>query len=475
MINLELFQIYHLKEISFSAELFLSCSILQLTFYAISTAYERRSGFVILNQQIYYVGFLLVILSLFLLLNEDLLAMNEFSSNNFIINDYLGFAAKLMICITSAAFLLVINTSFRDEPIQNNFEYVVLITISILGLLLLCSANDLITAYLAVELHSIAFYIMAAFKRDSSYSIESGLKYFIIGALSSTFFLFGSSIIYGCMGSLIFDDLRMFFSLLSLPTANLEAPLIFGGMGNFLDPLTFTLILSCNSFLIEIPSFQPCLTSPDNLVDWCCLNGEKEIILQTVFNDFQSIPGGAYLKIHPISIDFSSSVFAVNSIASQGLNSGLLIFCHNIHFVNSFVDLELLSNLSSSKNTNIEESLSFLKQVYRFYLNSTVSVTTPINSSMLNLNFVSIGFFFICVSLFIKLSIAPFHFWSLDVYEGSPNTTTFFFCSYPQNQFICSTNETLLREFLSSLYCRFSDIFFCFGCFKCSCGLFGGS
>ena len=74
--------------------------------------------------------------------------------------------------------------------------------------MLLCSANDLITAYLAIELHSIAFYIMSAFKRKSSYSIESGLKYFIIGALSSALFLFGSSIIYGCMGSLSFDDLN---------------------------------------------------------------------------------------------------------------------------------------------------------------------------------------------------------------------------------------------------------------------------
>ena len=192
MMNLELFQIYHLKEMSLSAELFLSCSILQLTFYAMSTAYERKAGFVMLNQQIYYIGSLLVILSFFLLLNEDLLTMNLFGSNNFIINDYLSFATKLTICVSSAAFLTIINTSFRDEPIQNNFEYVVLITISILGLLLLCSANDLITAYLAIELHSIAFYIMAAFKRDSSYSIESGLKYFIIGALSSCFFLFGA-------------------------------------------------------------------------------------------------------------------------------------------------------------------------------------------------------------------------------------------------------------------------------------------
>ena len=189
MMELELFQIYHLKEMSLSAELFLSCSVLQFTFYAISTAYQRKSGFVILNQQVYHIGSLLIILSSFLILNEDLLIMNSFSSNNFIINDYLGFAAKLIICVTSVLFLTIINISFRDEPIQNNFEYVVLITISILGLLLLCSSNDLITAYLAIELQSIAFYIMSAFKRNSSYSIESGLKYFIIGSLSSAFFL----------------------------------------------------------------------------------------------------------------------------------------------------------------------------------------------------------------------------------------------------------------------------------------------
>ena len=91
-----------------------------------------------------------------------------------------------------------------------------LVLISILGLLLLCSSNDLITAYLAIELQSVAFYIMAAFKKNSTYSIESGLKYFIIGSLSSAFFLFGSALIYGCLGSLNFDDLRTFISLSSI-------------------------------------------------------------------------------------------------------------------------------------------------------------------------------------------------------------------------------------------------------------------
>jgi len=462
MMNLELFQIYHLKEMSLSAELFLSCSILQLTFYAISTAYERRAGFVILNQQVYYIGSLLISLSLFLLLNEDLLTMNQFSSNNFIINDYLSFAAKLMICLSSAAFLTIINTSFRDEPIQNNFEYVILITISVLGLLLLCSANDLITAYLAIELHSIAFYIMAAFKRDSSYSVESGLKYFIIGALSSAFFLFGSSIIYGCMGSLIFDDLRMFFSLLSLPietSTNLESSSMIRNINNSLDSSIFTSILSHNIFLAEISQItlpQPYFTSSDNLVDWYYLNYEKEMIQSSILNDFQSIVSNEDFLVYPIFsyfiVDFPTSIFALDLIMSREFDCGLLAFCHNIYFVNSFTSLELLSNLNSSGNENIGESFSFLKQIYEFYFNSTASIlVSVVDSSMLNLNFVSIGFFLICISLFIKLSIAPFHFWSLDVYEGSPNTTTFFFAVIPK--------ISLFVLFMRLCYVSFYQIF----------------
>lgn len=441
MMNLELFQIYHLKEMSLSAELFLSCSILQLTFYAISTAYERKAGFVILNQQIYYIGSLLIILSLFLLLNEDLLAMNSFGSNNFIINDYLSFATKLMICISSAAFLIIINTSFRDEPIQNNFEYVILITISVLGLLLLCSANDLITAYLAIELHSIAFYIMAAFKRDSSYSIESGLKYFIIGALSSSFFLFGSSIVYGCMGSLVFDDLRLFFSLLSLPVdanSSLEMLPIVGSMYNVLDPSIFTSILSNKLFLTEISQIslpQPYATSPDNLVDWYYLNCEG-VALSTVMNDFQTASSSEDFLAYPVfsyfMVDFLSSIFKLDLVTRQAFDLGLTRFCYDINFVNSIGSLESLSNLNVVGSLSTEGKFSFLKQICEFYSNSGESVLTPVGSSMLSLNFVSIGFFFICVGLFIKLSIAPFHFWSLDVYEGSPNTTTFFFAVVPK-------------------------------------------
>lgn len=455
MMNLELFQIYHLKEMSLSTELFLSCSILQLTFYAISTAYERKTGFVILNQQIYYIGALLIVLSLFLLLNEDLLTMNLFGSNNFIINDYLSFATKLMICISSAAFLIIINTSFRDEPIQNNFEYVLLITISVLGLLLLCSANDLITAYLAIELHSIAFYIMAAFKRDSSYSIESGLKYFIIGALSSSFFLFGSSIVYGCMGSLVFDDLRLFFSLLALPTEtglNSDILPVVGGLQSILDPSVFSSILSNNFFSTEISQIalpQPYTTSSDSLVDWYYANCDSAAS-STIVGDLQVAGASGDFLAYPVfsyfMVDFLSSILKLDLVVSNELDYGLAALCYDINFVNSIGALD---------SSTFEGEFSFLNQICELYVNSSASVLASVDSSMLNLNFVSIGFFLICVGLFIKLSLAPFHFWSLDVYEGSPNTTTFFFAVVPK----ISLFVLLMRLCYVSFYQIFSTDF----------------
>jgi NADH:ubiquinone oxidoreductase subunit 2 (subunit N) len=465
MMNLELFQIYHLKEMSLSAELFLSASILQFTFYAISTAYQRRTGFVLLNQQVYYIGSLFIILAMFLLLNEDLLVANSLISNNFIINDYLSFATKLVIFITSAAFLLIINISFRDEPIQNNFEYVILITISVLGLLLLCSSNDLITAYLSIELHSIAFYIMSAFKRSSSYSIESGLKYFIIGALSSAFFLFGSSILYGCMGSLNFDDLRLFFSLIALSTETSTSgndSLTLISFNNILTPSIVSSILSYGtvfgeSFQVKLPQLYS--TTPDNLIDWCYLTTDASIISTLFSNDFLQLSSSEDFLVYSISTyfitDFLATIFALDWIATKELNLELVSFYYDVSFINSFVSSDLSLSLLDYTKINIKENLALLKQIYEMYLTSEVSIATSLGPSMLNLNLISIGFFFICVSLFIKLSIAPFHYWSLDVYEGSPNTTTFFFAVVPK----ISLFVLLMRLCYISFYPIFSNDF----------------
>ena len=440
MIELELFQIYHLKEMSLSAELFLSCSILQFTFYAISTAYQRKAGYVVLRHQVYYIGLLLVILSTFLLLNEDLLITNSFSSNNFIINDYLGFATKLTICLTSIIFLMIINISSNDEPAHNNFEYVTLITISILGLLLVCSSNDLITAYLAIELQSVAFYIMSTFKRNSSYSIESGLKYFIIGALSSAFFLFGSSIVYGCTGSLSFDDLRMFFSLLLLPQVEIMKwydtllPNFF-----FLDPtysitvLFIPLIDNLIGIYLDIDFFYLSSIShtffdstTDNLLDWC--QSKEFYLVQPAVSTGSSLS----LTVFDSVIKDSSSTFMIGLLSICDRSILLLQYdSFFFHVTQSFFLSEFWSELVFLDNSGLNDTINILRSIFMHCDNFRIASTGG-NESIFNLELISIGFILICISILIKLAIAPFHFWSLDVYEGSPNPTTVFFAVVPK-------------------------------------------
>lgn len=457
---------------SLSAELFLSCSILQFTFYAISTAYQRKAGFVILNSQVYYIGTLLIILSAILLLNEDLLIVNSLTSNNFIVNDFFSFASKFVICLTAILFLIIVNVSFRDEPVQNNFEYVVLIIISILGLLLLCSANDLITAYLAIELHSIAFYIMAAFKRKSSYSIESGLKYFIIGALSSALFLFGSSIIYGCTGSLSFDDLQMFLSLISTSSAEPTSTNIISmvsdssihelALGSYdlaYDKSLFGLIGISFIGVDSITTQSIVMSTGDNLIDWCNINKFNDIPFSVSSCDNST----GLAEWFNISMSVKDSWFLPQLIFDSLRVDSSFFFSKESTFLNLFQ-----SNVSV-----FSESLVLLKHIITSYANITVS--DGINGlSMLNTNFIFIGFMLICVSLFIKLSIAPFHLWSLDVYEGSPNVTTFFFTVVPKMALFVLLMRICYISFYQIFVTNFQIYFFLLAVLSIFVGSLGG-
>ena len=84
------------------------------------------------------------------------------------------------------------------------FEYPVLVLLATTGMMMMVSANDLISLYLGFELQSLALYVVAAFRRDSVRSSEAGLKYFVLGALSSGMLLYGASLLYGFAGSTSF-------------------------------------------------------------------------------------------------------------------------------------------------------------------------------------------------------------------------------------------------------------------------------
>lgn len=194
-----------LKNIGLLPEIFLGISILYLLIFGSILSTYRT--YPLIQNLILNLSILVLIFSLILILNDKLWLRETLVFNNCIAHDYLSFVSKTLILVFSIICLIVIQDYIRYQKI-NQFEYIIIILLSILGFLILCSANDFITAYLAIELQSLAFYVMSSFKKNSSFSVEAGLKYFILGSFSSAILLFGISLIYCATGSLNFEDYR---------------------------------------------------------------------------------------------------------------------------------------------------------------------------------------------------------------------------------------------------------------------------
>lgn len=119
-----------------------------------------------------------------------------------------GFARfmKVLALIGAAAAILMSSDYIRREGMAK-FEYPILILLSVLGMMMMISANDLISLYVGLELQSLALYVIAAMHRDNARSSEAGLKYFVLGALSSGMMLYGMSLVYGFTGTVNFQGI----------------------------------------------------------------------------------------------------------------------------------------------------------------------------------------------------------------------------------------------------------------------------
>jgi NADH-quinone oxidoreductase subunit N len=142
----------------------------------------------------------------------------------FIIDGF-GRFMKLLVLGASAVALLLTFDEFRDAK-NMKFEYPVLVLLATVGMMMMISAGDLIALYLGLELQSLALYVVAAFRRDDVKSSEAGLKYFVLGALSSEMLLYGASLIYGFTGTTNFAVMADLIKAGTVSATNLG--LIFG-------------------------------------------------------------------------------------------------------------------------------------------------------------------------------------------------------------------------------------------------------
>jgi NADH-quinone oxidoreductase subunit N len=123
-----------------------------------------------------------------------------------LISDDASAFAQVAIFAASALAIPLGQRWFERRGV-NNFEFPVLILLAALGMGMMAAAGDLISLYVGVELHSLALYVLAAIHRDNAKASEAGLKYFVLGALSSGMLLYGASLVYGFAGSTVFTEI----------------------------------------------------------------------------------------------------------------------------------------------------------------------------------------------------------------------------------------------------------------------------
>ena len=176
-------------------EVFISFSIMFLLLLGV---YKKNSSNIVHNS---CGGFLLI--TGILIFNNPLDQNISLFNDGYVIDSLSSFMK--ILTILGGAFVLSISTKYLKICKIFLIEYPVLILSSILGMMVMISSNDLMVFYIGLELQSLALYVLASFNRDQLKSSESGLKYFVLSALSSGLLLYGCSLIYGFSGSTNFN------------------------------------------------------------------------------------------------------------------------------------------------------------------------------------------------------------------------------------------------------------------------------
>jgi NADH:ubiquinone oxidoreductase subunit 2 (subunit N) len=442
-----------IQELTFLSEYFLITALFCLTLFALFSFdfiyYSKKpqfsSKFWFDNQIIFLLIFILIcyLILVYQQFNISFLMLTSF--NDTILNDSLAVVSKLIIGIFSILYLLFINKFLKDQKL-NNFEYCIILFTSIFGFFLLCCVNDFLTAYLAIELQGLAFYVLASFKKSSNFSVESGVKYFVLGSLSTALFLFGITLIYGLSGSIVFTDFKDFFIwVFSLNSIFLSSEVFSNILETFQGKTALDeareLKVAIDLLTVQYAEFDDCL------LEVSATNSVEEIaffLTQSTFSDIYNIlESDGRLDYHSFLMykvylaelltlkEFINSMVQMTSSSEHNLTDFLAIYGSDTlgtKFENFFENSIFENSSKYDSLANVSDVTSILQ-----FCNSGDSALKAIEqvplglSTVFDSNIVVVGLLITILALFFKLALAPFHLWSPDVYEGSPSSSTFFF------------------------------------------------
>lgn len=469
-------------------EFFLSLSCLYLLLhYSILLSSNNKKN---CTKSLINLAILILVFTFFLIQNTlESLNINNIYFYGFVIDYTSQFSKLIVIGLTIFCLLLYINYFSIQKLYQ--FEYILILLISLVGITLLCSANDLFVAYLCIELQSLSFYVLTTLKKNSIFSVNAGLKYFILGAIASSLFLFGSSLLYGSLGNLNLEYIKFFIQVygiskfeniifllkyLKLSSVNcfFENNLYYQNfqIDNYIFNYFLTYFLYYFSYILHYNdlctySLKCYLMFKEELsynifYNFIDITNIKVLVLGYKINNFFLNETNIYCEdliyskvnfyLDSLIYNFSLFKFNFNSIFMDYLEF------FNI-FINSFISLNFYSNIINFFCICLEPFIiEFIKEyvINALFLNLEKEYNELLNYDyIINIIYhpiiVEIAIILIILSLFFKIASVPFNFWLPDIYEGSSSSITAFFSIVPK--------FSILIFFIRFLFCGLLDIF----------------
>ena len=466
--------ILSLKNFLLLPEFFFCLSILYLFFYGtvLSTTLKTKK---LIIKSIVNLSILILVFSIVLFWNNlNSVALQSSYFYNSIAIDYLSETTKILLSCFTLCCMYIFRKYLYIQKI-NHFEYIIVLLLAVLGVFLLCSSNDLLTAYLSIELQSLAFYILASFKKKSSFSVHAGLKYFILGAFASCLFLFSASLLYGLTGTINFENLFIFLHVGSLLGLN-------GCFAFFVQKLAYLpffsfyysfdtdfedvflelylCLLESNCTHKDSLSLLNLENNLENLLiifNKCIYYGDNSLFNFTSLLDLICHYIFFFFDHYYIEFDFYQFMFHYNTGFFEYLTSELVnimdsfflsALCSNFFFfdnLNNFFVFKLLELYCligiSLKNINfigvycidlfISDSLNFFTCLVNYFVLDMCFFYYRLYSLLPTIIVIGLSYFLL-FSIFFKLAVIPFNFWLPDVYEGSLSSTTAFFAIIPK-------------------------------------------
>ncbi len=191
-------------------EIFLGFVIMALLMLGVFQRADSAADTTRINRQIWMLSIVSMVLTGLLVLTVSSSGGTMHTFGGLFLTDTFASFTKVLV-LAAAALTLLISRDYLELHEMGRFEFSILAVFATLGMMMMISANDLISLYVGLEMQSLSLYVLAAFRRDDQRSSEAGLKYFVLGALASGMLLYGSTLIYGFAGSTNFDVLAETF------------------------------------------------------------------------------------------------------------------------------------------------------------------------------------------------------------------------------------------------------------------------